>query len=139
MPGALAPDPRSVDTDLLHFSHLLGQPPIPWGRERPTPPPGEPVLRGRLRADPAVPGETFCEGRYEPPPAAGVTRRWTVRWNLLRRALPRRCHRIGSICSRNLVRFSALTMNDPVGTREGRRRQKPGRTRHRAFPGWHPG
>ena len=45
-----------------------------------------------------------------------------------------RCRGIGGICSRSLVRFSALTMNDPVGTREGRRRQKPGYTRHRAFP-----
>src|SRR5262249_57586891 len=28
MPGRLAPNPRPVDTDLRHFSHLLGQPPI---------------------------------------------------------------------------------------------------------------
>ncbi len=133
MPGALAPDPRSVDTDLLHFSHLLGQPPIPWGRGRPTPPPGT-GPPGLFTSRPGRPWGTFCEGRYEPTPAAGVSRRCTVRWNLLRRALPRRCHRIGSICSRNFVRFSALTMNDAVGTREGRRRQKPGHTRHRAFP-----
>jgi hypothetical protein len=34
MPGALAPDPRPVLTDLLHCSHLPGQPPIPWARRR---------------------------------------------------------------------------------------------------------
>ena len=28
MPGALAPNPRPVDTDPLHCFHLLGQPPI---------------------------------------------------------------------------------------------------------------
>jgi hypothetical protein len=27
MPGALAPNPRPVDTDPLHCFHLLGQPP----------------------------------------------------------------------------------------------------------------
>jgi hypothetical protein len=139
MPGALAPNPRPVDTDLLHFSHLLGQPPIPWGRGRPAPSLGNRPSGGRLRADPAVLGD--CSPRDD------MSRRLRgaspegalVRWNLLRRALPRRCHRIGNICWRSRVRSSALTMNDAVGTREGRRRQKPGHTRHRAFPGWRPG
>src|SRR6516165_10281812 len=76
MPGALAPDPRPVDTDLLHFSHLLGQPPIPQGRGRPTL--GSRPSRGRLQETRSSVG-TFCEGRYEPPPAVGVTQRCTCR------------------------------------------------------------
>ncbi len=59
------------------------------------PRPWEPALRGPLTARPGRPWGLFCEGRYEPPPAVGVTRRCTARWNLLRRALARRCHRIG--------------------------------------------
>ena len=119
------------------LSHLLGQPPIPWGQGRATPPLGT-DLRGPFTSRPGRPWGLFSEGRYEPPPAWGVTRRCTVRCNLLRRAHHERA--TGSEASaRNLVRFSALTMNDAAGTREGRRRQKPGHPRHRAFPGWHPG
>src|SRR5215471_10457432 len=60
--------------------------PDPWGTGPPGPFTGRP---GRLWG-------LFCEGRYEPPPAAGIIRRCTARWNLLRRALPPRCHRIGA-------------------------------------------
>ena len=47
--------PSAGDTDLLHFSHLLGQPPIPQGRGRPTL--GSRPSGGRLRGDPVVGGD----------------------------------------------------------------------------------
>src|SRR5215471_16553247 len=76
MPGTLTPGPGPVDTDLRHFPHLLASHPSrrdeggqPWGAG----PPG--AVYGQARSSVGL----FCEGRYEPPPAVGVTQRCTCR------------------------------------------------------------
>ena len=58
MPGRLVPDPLLVNTDALHC-HLLDQPPCP----------------GPVNEALVMFGDWFFEGRYEPPPQWGVTRR----------------------------------------------------------------
>jgi hypothetical protein len=47
LPGALPPAPVPVDTDLLHCSHLPGQPPVGAGGGQPGP--GGPALGGTVR------------------------------------------------------------------------------------------
>ena len=71
-----APGRRPLDTDLPHC-HLLGRPPRPAAG-----------IKGPGRV-----GDWFSEGRYEPAPRVGVTRKCACGWNLPRRPLARQCRR----------------------------------------------